>query len=104
MAITIKQRKTAVVTGAAGGIGKAVARRFADSGFRLILADAAIPGLQALAAELNQPEERAWAKPGDLRSKAYCEALLDYSIEATGRLDVLINNAGIITRGNILET
>ncbi|TIT86065.1 MAG: SDR family oxidoreductase, partial [Mesorhizobium sp.] len=45
-----------------------------------------------------------WSKAGDLRDKAYCEDLIEYAIQATGRLDVLINNAGIITRGNILET
>ena len=102
--MTKTERKTAVVTGAAGGIGKAVARRFVERGFRVILCDANTAGLQALAADLNASGQNVWHKSGDLRSKSYCEALIDHSVEATGRLDVLVNNAGIITRGNILET
>ena len=102
--MTATERKTAVVTGAAGGIGKAVAKRFVEGGFRVILGDADVAGLHALVAALNVTGRNVWDKSGDLRSKSYCEALIDYSIEATGRLDVLVNNAGIITRGNILET
>lgn len=98
------ERKTAVVTGAAGGIGRALVRRFAESGLHVVLADSNAAGLRELAAELNQSARTAWEMPGDLRSKSYCERLIDYSIEATGRLDILVNNAGIITRGNILET
>jgi meso-butanediol dehydrogenase / (S,S)-butanediol dehydrogenase / diacetyl reductase len=97
-------KKTAVVTGAAGGIGKAVARRFVESGYRVIIGDADIDGLGSLSADLNRGGQNTWTKAGDLRSKAYCEELIDYSVAATGRLDVLVNNAGIITRGNILET
>lgn len=96
--------KTAVVTGAAGGIGRAVARRFAASGFRVVLGDVDGAGLQAVTAELNQDTKVAWDRPGDLRTKAYCDDLIDYAVAKTSRLDVLVNNAGIITRGDVLET
>lgn len=97
-------RKTAVITGAAGGIGKAIAKRFVDNGFLIVAGDADAAGLRELSAVLNNGMRRVWEKSGDLRSKAYCEGLIDHAVSQTGRLDVLVNNAGIITRGNILET
>ena len=97
-------KKTAVVTGAAGGIGQAIARKFVSSGYRVVAGDADQKGLEGLAAELNRTGEIVFIKPGDLRKKTYCEELIDYSSQSTGRLDVLVNNAGIITRGNVLET
>lgn len=97
-------RKTVVVTGAAGGIGKAIAKRFIENGYQVVAGDADAAGLKRAADEINGDGRSVRAKPGDLRSKTYCEELIDYAVEATGRLDVLVNNAGIITRGNILET
>lgn len=97
-------KTTAVITGAPGGIGRAIARRFVESGYRLVVGDADAPGLEDLSGALNNGARNVWAKPWDLRSKAYCEELIDHAIAVTGRLDVLVNNAGIITRGNILET
>ncbi|ESZ01983.1 MULTISPECIES: SDR family NAD(P)-dependent oxidoreductase [unclassified Mesorhizobium] len=98
------EKKTAVITGAAGGIGQAISKQFVANGFHVIAGDADQAGLDRLDAELNRAGQKVWSKAGDLRSKAYCEDLIDYSIQITGRLDVLVNNAGIITRGNILET
>lgn len=92
--------KTVLVTGAAGGIGQAIADRFAAQGARLVLADFDAEGLADLAARY----EGALVYPGDLRDPAYCAALVAFAIEATGRLDVLLNNAGIITRGSILSS
>jgi len=97
-------KKTAVITGAAGGIGRAIARRFVESGYRLIAGDADASGLKELAGTLNDGTRNVWERAGDLRSKAYCEGLIDQAIAETGRLDALVNNAGIITRGNVLET
>src|SRR5262245_2016619 len=96
--------KTVVITGAAGGIGRAIARRFVENQFFVIAGDYDVEGLEELSVELNQGRQGVWKKPGDLRTKDYCEELIDYSIRETGRLDVLVNNAGIITRGNVLET
>ncbi|TIY02909.1 MAG: SDR family oxidoreductase, partial [Mesorhizobium sp.] len=98
------EKKTAVITGAAGGIGQAISRQFVANGFRVVASDADQAGLNTLEAELNRTGQNVWSKAGDLRNKPYCEDLIEYSVQATGRLDVLVNNAGIITRGNILET
>ena len=97
-------KKTAVITGAAGGIGKAIAKRLVECDYQIVAGDADAAGLEELSGTLNNDAQRVWEKAGDLRSKVYCEDLIDYAIAATGRLDVLVNNAGIITRGNVLET
>ena len=104
MGMTEDTIKTAVITGAAGGIGRTIARKFIGNGFRVVLGDADADQLASFCAELNAGSEIAWAVPGDLRTKAYCEDLVDAALAKTGRIDVLVNNAGIITRGNILET
>ncbi|WP_292234640.1 SDR family oxidoreductase [Mesorhizobium sp.] len=99
-------KKTAVITGAAGCIEQAISRQFVEKGFRVVAGDLDQVGLNRLEAELNLTGQNVWARAGDLRSKDYCEDLIEYSVQATGRLDmlVLVNNAGIITRGNILTT
>jgi NAD(P)-dependent dehydrogenase (short-subunit alcohol dehydrogenase family) len=102
--VTMANLRTAVVTGAAGGIGRAIARRFVKDGFCVVAGDYDVEGLKGLSDELNRERQGVWKMPGDLRSKSYCEELIDHSIKETGRLDVLVNNAGIITRGNVLET
>jgi NAD(P)-dependent dehydrogenase (short-subunit alcohol dehydrogenase family) len=98
------EKKTAVITGAAGGIGKAIVKRFIENGYLIVAGDADVNGLKELASTFNGNEQFVWERPGDLRSKEYCEGLIDYAVEVTGRLDALINNAGIITRGDVLET
>lgn len=103
-AATMVNRRTAVITGAAGGIGRAIARRFVGDGFCVIAGDSDVERLEDLSFELNQGRQNVWNRAGNLASKDYCKELIEYSIEVTGRIDVLVNNAGIITRGNILET
>ncbi|RDD70226.1 SDR family NAD(P)-dependent oxidoreductase [Paracoccus versutus] len=90
--------KTVIVTGAAGGIGSAIARRFAAEGARVVITDvdaegaeataAAIPGSRALASDISQPEG--------------CRAIIENVIATEGAIDVLCNNAGINRRGNLL--
>ncbi|RWE19884.1 MAG: SDR family oxidoreductase [Mesorhizobium sp.] len=98
------ERKTVVVTGAAGGMGQAICRKFAVGGYFVVAGDTNAERLMQTIGEINRNGENGLAKPGDLRSKAYCEDLVDTAVSHTGRLDALVNNAGIITRGTILDT
>lgn len=82
--------KRCVITGAAQGIGKAIAERFAAEGATLLLADIDGPRVKALAAELGQQ-----AFTVDVSRKAEVEALMAHAGALWGGLDVLVNNAGI---------
>jgi len=90
--------KTVTITGAAGGIGAACARRFAEAGARLVLGDLNGAALEVLCGELAATTE-AHALTCDLIRVAECEALIAKAISETGRLDVLINTAGIWVEG-----
>ncbi len=83
--------KVAIVTGAASGIGLAVARDFAKQGIRVTLSDIDIAGGQAAAAEL--PGARFQA--ADMTKSADIERLVADTIAAEGQVDILVNNAGI---------
>jgi NAD(P)-dependent dehydrogenase (short-subunit alcohol dehydrogenase family) len=82
--------KRAVITGAAAGIGKAIAQRFAAEGAVLVLADIDGPGVEAVAAELGAVALRC-----DVASKAEIERLFAEVAQRWGGLDLLVNNAGI---------
>ena len=83
--------KVAIVTGAASGIGLAVARDFAKQGIRVTVSDIDVAGGQAAAAEL--PGARFQA--ADMTKSADIERLVADTIAAEGQVDILVNNAGI---------
>ncbi len=93
--------KVALVTGAAGGIGAAAARRLAGEGARLLLTDADGEGARRLAQELG---EGADALEHDVTSEERWQAVLAHALEAHGRLDVLLNNAGVFLAAPLTET
>jgi 3-oxoacyl-[acyl-carrier protein] reductase len=84
--------KTALVTGASGGIGGAIARALHAQGAAVALSGTRVAPLEALAGELG---ERAHVVPCDLSDAAAVEALPKQAAEATGGVDILVNNAGI---------
>ena len=95
--------KTVVVTGAAGGVGAAVARRFAEAGATLVLGDLNAVALEELAAELAALTE-VHGVTCDVSSVADIENLMAEAVQATGRIDVLVNTAGVWVEGPSEET
>jgi len=87
--------KVAVVTGAASGIGKEIARTFARAGAKLAIADLDAAGARLTAAELNHEGRHAIAVVMDVTSEAQVDAGMATVVEAFGRIDVLVSNAGI---------
>ncbi|CUA95660.1 3-oxoacyl-[acyl-carrier-protein] reductase [Pannonibacter indicus] len=89
--------RTALVTGATGGIGEAIARALHAQGATVTLSGTRAEKLEALAADLK---ERVHVVPANLSDRAAVEALVPAAEAAMGRIDILVNNAGI-TRDNI---
>ena len=96
--------KRVVITGGVGGIGQALVELFAAEGARVLFSDRSEEDCSAYARKLADSGCNTRFLAGDLREKAFCEALIDEAVAVHGGLDILINNAGIIPRGNILET
>ncbi|HEY0185657.1 MAG TPA: 3-oxoacyl-[acyl-carrier-protein] reductase [Rhodopila sp.] len=84
--------KAALVTGASGGIGAAIARALHAQGANVALSGTRRNALEALAIQLG---ERAHVCPADLRDAAEADALIDRAEQATGPLHILVNNAGM---------
>ena len=85
--------KSALVTGAAGGIGAAIVAAFRAQGARVAVADRDVSEIEAEA-----------HLPGDLLDPAYADGLAQAAHDALGHLDIVVNNAGVITRGPVTET
>jgi NAD(P)-dependent dehydrogenase (short-subunit alcohol dehydrogenase family) len=93
--------KVCLITGAARGLGEAIARRFLDAGARLMLCDLNGEAAQKLASSLDPSGRRALAQRVDVTAEGEVQAVVDKAVEHFGRIDVLVNCAGIIKHGPI---
>ena len=96
--------KSALVTGAAFGIGRATSVTFADEGARLVVQDIQEAPLIALRDELRGSGAVVEAVVGDVAQDRDCRAMVESAVSAYGRLDIVVANAGIIPLGDVLES
>jgi 3-oxoacyl-[acyl-carrier protein] reductase len=94
--------QVALVTGAGTGIGREIARLFAEHGARLVLLDRNAEANQATAHSLDPSGQRAIAIGVDVRDRPGIEAAVSRTIQEWGRIDVLVNNAGVYPRQELL--
>jgi 3-oxoacyl-[acyl-carrier protein] reductase len=84
-----------VITGAAHGIGRAYARKFAEEGARVVIADIDAPAGETTAKTLSDAGLSAWARATDVRDYSNVAGLMSETFDRFGRIDVLLNNAAI---------
>jgi NAD(P)-dependent dehydrogenase (short-subunit alcohol dehydrogenase family) len=96
-------RRVAIITGAAAGIGEASARLFAREGARLALVDLDRESLEKLASELETSGAFVLSMAGDVSNAAVCGSIIERVRDTLGRLDILFNNAGIVLGGSLVE-
>lgn len=98
------EKKVAIVTGGAQGIGKAIAMSLANQGADVVVADLNMEKARGVAEEIAKEMGRgAIAIKTDVAHKQSVQAMVDQAIKEFGQIDILVNNAGIIRRGS-LET
>jgi 3-oxoacyl-[acyl-carrier protein] reductase len=98
--------KVAIITGAGHGIGRAYARRFAEEGATVVIAEIDAPAGEAVAREIQRADRPAWARPTDVTRFDSVKGLVEETVQRFGKIDVLLNNAAIyvtrpLTKGNI---
>jgi NAD(P)-dependent dehydrogenase (short-subunit alcohol dehydrogenase family) len=88
--------RTAIVTGAGQGLGRAEALALAAAGASVVVNDLAGNGLDSVAAEITASGARARKAAGDIGEASTAQLLLDTALSEFGRLDILVNNAGVL--------
>ena len=99
-----KTNKVVIITGASSGLGEATARRLAKNGAKLMLAARREDRLQDLVAEIGQDGGTAKYQVTDVTDQSQVKALAKATKDAYGRIDVLVNNAGLMPLSPLAET
>ena len=95
------ENKVAIVTGAASGFGEGIAKRFAEEGARVVVADLNLKGAERVAGEIG---DAAVAVQVDVSQRAEIERMVALAVDAFGRIDIMVNNAGYTHRnGDLLK-
>ena len=100
----VLRNKVAIITGGGRGIGRAIALKFAEHGAHCVVADINFENARTVADEINQLGSKALAIKTDVTNENDVESLIKACINSFGKLDVLVNNAGITTPLTLLET
>ena len=96
--------KTALITGAGSGIGRAIALRLAGDKINLVLCGRNVEKLNSVKSAVEQHGVKALVLPGDLEDDAYLLSCVDKTVDCFGGLDILINNAGMPLNCTVEET
>lgn len=99
--MNLLQNKLALISGAGGGLGSAIALGFACEGARVIVADIALERAAQVARQITQAGGQAWAQAIDVTDRQACQAWAAEVEQRIGAIDVLVNNAGISGRGKL---
>lgn len=95
--------KVAIVTGAGRGLGRAMADALAEAGARVTVAARTATELDAFVADQDKAGREALACPTDITDAAAVEALTEATVQRFGRVDILVNNSGIVATTPLLE-
>jgi 3-oxoacyl-[acyl-carrier protein] reductase len=93
--------QVAVVTGAGRGIGRAIALAYGGAGATVVCAARTVAEIEAVAGEVEAAGGRALAVPTDVADRTQVQALVDRTVAATGRLDIVVANAGVGGFGDV---
>src|SRR5262245_29079309 len=93
----------ALVTGASSGIGEATAKRLAAEGAAVAVAARRVDRLERLVGEIGDAGGRALAIESDVTDRAQAEVLVERTVAELGRLDTVVNNAGVMLLGPALD-
>ena len=95
--------KVAIITGGASGLGKAIAKRYAEEGVNLLIADMDLDAAHGVAESLSSLGRKIVVQETDVASEESVQAMTDMALAEFGKIDILVNNAGISTLGLFLD-